>query len=65
MQEQLRNVQQIQANDMSFVACRDDGYAIFWGGVDNDEPLANVRRVQSSNTAYLLLRDDNSPVLRC
>ena len=34
MQDQLRNVQQIQGNDGAFAAILSDGSIVTWGGAD-------------------------------
>ena len=59
MQEQLQNVQHIQATDGAFAAILESGAVVTWGdpgcGGDSSEvqaQLRNVQRIQASSSAF-------------
>ena len=56
VQEQLKNVQQIQASDGAFAAVLDDGSVVTWGNANRggnssavEEQLKNVQQIQASD----------------
>ena len=69
VQEQLVNVDRIQANNKAFAAIRTDGSVVTWGarlaGGDSravEEQLVNVRDVQATEGAFAALRNDGTVV---
>ena len=69
MQDQLRNVQQIQASRSAFAAILGDGRVVTWGraGAGGDssavrEQLKNVRQIQASDSAFAAICCDGSVV---
>ena len=69
VQDQLRNVQQIQATDMAFAAILADGSVIAWGnpnyGGDCSRvqcQLNNVQQIQAARSAFAAILADGSVV---
>ena len=59
VQDQLKNVQEIQANDCAFAAILGDGSVLTWGfhscGGDSSAvqaQLANVQEIQATRSAF-------------
>ena len=69
VQEQLRDVQQIQASHGAFAAIRSDGSVVTWGdafyGGDSSavqEQLRDVQQIQACIGAFAAIRSDGSVV---
>ena len=69
MQEQLKNVQQIQANPKAFAAMIGDGSVVTWGhapcGGDSSsvqDQLKSVQQIQASCAAFAAILPDGSVV---
>ncbi|OLP91976.1 hypothetical protein AK812_SmicGene26268 [Symbiodinium microadriaticum] len=69
VQEQLRDVQQIQASHQAFAAIRSDGSVVTWGnarlGGDSSavqEQLRSVQQIQASDGAFAAILGDGSVV---
>ena len=69
VQDQLRDVQQIQASDYAFAAILGDGSVVTWGdaecGGDSSavqEQLRDVQQIQASNGAFAAILRDGSVV---
>ena len=69
VQDQLKNVQQIQASRMAFAAIRGDGSVVTWGvaalGGDSSEvqhQLQDVQHIQASDDAFAAILGDGSVV---
>ena len=69
VQEQLKNVQQIQAAERAFAAILGDGSVVTWGrrdyGGDNSSEQdlrKNVQHIQASNGAFAAILGDRSAV---
>ena len=69
VQEQLRDVQQIQASQYAFAAILGDGSVVTWGdswfGGDSSavqEQLRDVQQIQASNRAFAAILGDGSVV---
>ena len=69
MQDQLRNVQQVQAAGSAFAAILADGSAVTWGdpadGGDSSKvrhQLRNVRQVQATFGSFAAILADGSAV---
>ena len=69
VQEQLKNVQQIQATSCAFAAILGDGSVITWGSARNggdsssvQEQLKNVQQIQASRGAFAAMLGDGSVV---
>ena len=68
-QQQLRNVQHIQATDFAFAAVLDTGDVVTWGGLISggdsktvQEQLKNVQHIQASRRAFAAVLDTGSVV---
>ena len=77
VQDQLKNVQQIQASDSAFAAILGDGSVVTWGdgsvvtwgdsrrgrdGSAVQEQLRNVQQIQASSAAFAAVLGDGSVV---
>ncbi|OLP96705.1 hypothetical protein AK812_SmicGene20996 [Symbiodinium microadriaticum] len=69
VQEQLRDVQQIQASECAFAAIRSDGSVVSWGPADYggessavQEQLRDVQQIQASSRAFAAIRSDGTVV---
>ena len=69
VQDQLRNVQQIQANSAAFAAIRDDGCVVTWGSTSSggdssavQDQLRNVQQIQGALRAFAAVLGDGSVV---
>ena len=69
MQDQLTNVQQIQASDGAFAAILGNGSVVTWGhanfGGDSSavqHKLTNVQQIQASSAAFAAILGDGSVV---
>ncbi|CAE7939958.1 HERC1 [Symbiodinium sp. KB8] len=69
VQDQLRDVQQIQASHSAFAAIRSDGSVVSWGdagsGGDSSavqDQLRDVQQIQASSHAFAAIRGDGSVV---
>ena len=69
VQEQLKNVQHIQASLGAFAAILIDGSVVTWGDVDYggdssavQDQLKNVQQIQASHQAFAAIRGDGSVV---
>ncbi|OLP77757.1 E3 ubiquitin-protein ligase HERC2 [Symbiodinium microadriaticum] len=69
VQEQLRDVQQIQASGGAFAAVRSGGSVVTWGDTDYggdsravQEQLRDVQQIQASCGAFAAIRSDGSVV---
>ena len=69
VQDQLKNVQQIQASRGAFAAILGDGSVVTWGsaggGGDSiavQDQLKNVQQIQASDSAFAAILDDGSVV---
>ena len=69
VQDQLKNVQQIQASSGAFAAILDDGSVVTWGdpgsGGDSNavqDQLKNVQQIQASHLAFAAVLADGSVV---
>ncbi|CAE7717051.1 unnamed protein product [Symbiodinium sp. KB8] len=69
VEEELKNVVQVQSNRSAFAAIRGDGSVVTWGpknsGGNSDHVkhlLSNVKAIQASERAFAAIRDDGSVV---
>ena len=69
MQEQLRNVQRIQATDVAFSAILESGAVVTWGdgawGGDSSrvqEKLRNVQHIQATGGAFAAILESGDVV---
>ena len=69
MQDQLKNVQQIQASSHAFAAVLGDGSVVTWGKSDSggdssavQDQLKNVQQIQASKFAFAAILGDGSVV---
>ena len=69
VQDELRNVQQIQASDHAFAAILADGSVVTWGDPDRggdstavQDELRNVQQIQASHRAFAAVLADGSVV---
>ena len=69
VQDQLKGVQQIQANKQAFAAILEDGSVVTWGyartGGDSSavrDQLKGVQQIQASNRAFAAILEDGSVV---
>ena len=69
MQDQLKNVRQIQATKSAFAAILEDGFVVSWGDADAGgdssgvwDQLKHVQQVQSTFYAFAALLRDGSIV---
>ena len=69
VQEQLKNVQQIEASRGAFAAILADGSAVTWGDVDSggdssevQDQLRNVQQIQANEKAFAAILADGSVV---
>ena len=69
MQDELKNVQQIQAASVAFAALLGDGYVVTWGDADNGgcsiavrSQLKNVQQIQANENAFAAILGDGSVV---
>ena len=69
VQDQLLNVQQIQASDSAFAAILGDGSVVTWGDVDSggdssavQDQLRNVKQIQVSAGAFSAILDNGCVV---
>ena len=69
VQDQLKNVQQIQASDSAFAAILADGSVVTWGDADFggdsnavQDQLKNVQQIQASSSAFAAILADGSVV---
>ena len=69
MQDQLKNVEQIQASENAFAAILGDGSVVTWGdprrGGDSSavqDQLKNVQQIQASENAFAAILCDRSVV---
>ncbi|CAE7835323.1 unnamed protein product, partial [Symbiodinium sp. KB8] len=69
VQEQLRDVQQIQTSDSAFAAILINGSVVTWGDADSggdssgvQEQLRDVQQIQTSDSAFAAIRRDGSVV---
>ena len=69
MQEQLENVQQLQASNAAFAAILKDGSIVTWGsalsggdGSSVQDQLRNVEHIQASRSAFAAILGDGSAV---
>eukprot|EP00439_Symbiodinium_sp_Y106_P061099 s1651_g9.t1 len=67
--DQLKNVQQIQANRGAFAAILQDGSVVTWGWAEHggdssdvQDQLKNVHQIQASDTAFAAILGDGSVV---
>ena len=66
-QDQLKNVQQIQASRGAFAAILVDGSVVTWGNAVNggdssavQDQLKNVQQIQAATSAFVAIRSDGS-----
>ena len=69
VQDQLRDVQQIQASDGAFAAILGDGSVVTWGDADQggdssavQDQLRDVHQIQASQAAFAAILGDGSVV---
>ena len=69
VEDQLKNVQQINASDEAFAAILGDGSVVTWGAEDFggdssavQDQLKNVQRIQASEGAFAAILGDGSVV---
>ena len=69
VQDQLKNVQQIQASGGAFAAILGDGSVVTWGNAESggdssavQEQLRDVQQIQASHSAFAAIRSDGSVV---
>ena len=69
MQDQLKNVQQIQATKQAFAAILGDGSLVTWGHPDKggdssavQDQLKNVQQIQAGEQAFAAILGDGSVV---
>ena len=66
VQDQLKDVQQIQASDMAFAAILHDGSVVSWGDADYvrdsnaQGQLKTVQHIQATRSAFAAIRGDGS-----
>ena len=68
-QEQLKNVQQIQANDLAFAAILESGAVVTWGRADYggdstqvQEQLEKVQHIQATKYAFAAILESGAVV---
>ena len=69
MQDQLKNVQHVQANQRAFAAILGDGSVVTWGYADHGgdisavrAQLTNVQQIQATGYAFAAILGDGSVV---
>ena len=69
VQDQLKNVRQIQATECAFAAILADGSVVAWGNPDHggdcsavQDQLRNVRQIQATYTAFAVILADGSVI---
>eukprot|EP00439_Symbiodinium_sp_Y106_P016882 s4164_g2.t1 len=67
VQDQLRNVRQIQATDRAFAALLEDGAVVTWGIWGGDcssvqDQLINVQQIQATWCGFAAILEDGSVV---